>query len=574
MNLSGPYPIEKTLRLFIFLTTFEMSVAGIFLFRARSLTADAGYSLPRLALLVVWLIGFVFCVSALASALKGSWLFQRIRIGLEILLRSETQFAHVWGWLIVLIVISWGAVALFHFMPEFLEFLWSSLPVLMEQYLVVVFVFGVFAAQCVLLMWRLNPQGVVVLNGFGSTAATAILLFLFALFVYASTAIHLDLATRSRTTYFPELAQAFLQGRLDLPNPPATKDLTLFAGKYYVSFPPLGALLMLPSVAWRGVDSINTLLFNAIFAALGVMCTFLMLETIKKLGWSQLRWWENALLALFLGFGTAQYYLSTRLLVNLISHILTTAFLALSLWLAFASVHRSPQIVIFLSGSALGLAMLARPNVVFAWVVLVAIQLQGLRESGAFTGRRFVRQVIALTIPIFVVMLGLFWYNLVRFGAPLDFGYTYMLLKDPSDLVMYGQFHPHFILENLYDNFFRLPYWESACRMFAPNPQGTSIFLTSPVVLYLFLAWKKEIWVQGAWLSIGLIALCHALYYNSGAIQFGYRFSLDFMPIVIALLAFGFRKKLSNLSIGLIVLSMLVNYIGVLWMTHRWCVNF
>jgi hypothetical protein len=51
MKLTSPHPIENALCLFILLTTIEASWMGEHLIRARSLTADAGYSLPRPGLL-------------------------------------------------------------------------------------------------------------------------------------------------------------------------------------------------------------------------------------------------------------------------------------------------------------------------------------------------------------------------------------------------------------------------------------------------------------------------------------------------------------------------------------------
>lgn len=574
MKLTRPFPLEKSLHLFTLATILELSVMGIFLIRARSLTADAGYSLPRLGLLIAWLIGFAFCVLVLASAHQGSWLFRRIRDWLENLSGSEKQFVRVWGWLIILVVICWATVVTFLFMPEFPGFVWPALPILVEQYAAVIFIIGALAAQSLLLLWGLSSQTLADLRGFGTTSTKATLLFLAAFFVYSYTAIHLDLAIRSKTSYFPELAQSFLQGRLDLPGPLATKDLTLFDGKYYVSFPPLAALLLLPLVAMRGVDSVNILLFNVFFASLGIAFTFLMLENMRPSGWNRLRWWENSLLALFLGFGTAQFYLTEKVLVNLINHGLTTTFLALSLWLAFAGAHLQKRLVVFGAGAALGLAMLARPNVIFASVVLAAILFQGLRRLDRFTLNRFFEQTVLLLIPVGVIILGLFWYNQARFGSPFDFGYSYMLLDSPDDLLTYGQFHFHFIPENLFDNFLRLPYWEDRCQMLAPNPQGTSIFLTSPLLIYLVRSWKGDEWVRGAWISVGAIALTHALYYNSGAVQFGYRFSMDFMPVVVALLAYGFKERLPKLAVLLILYSVLVNYAGVLWSTHRWCENF
>jgi len=95
MNLIRPFPLEKSLRLFILVTTLELSVMGMFLVRARSLTGDTGYTLPRLILLLAWLIGLVICVWALASAYKRSWLFQQTLGRVENLSGSENQVVQV-----------------------------------------------------------------------------------------------------------------------------------------------------------------------------------------------------------------------------------------------------------------------------------------------------------------------------------------------------------------------------------------------------------------------------------------------------------------------------------------------
>ncbi|MEZ4678153.1 MAG: hypothetical protein R2932_28450 [Caldilineaceae bacterium] len=80
--------------------------------------------------------------------------------------------------------------------------------------------------------------------------------------------------------YFNNLADAFLHGRLYLVNPPSTDDLTFYAGQWYVPFPPLPALLMVPWVALYGLADVNTVFFGALFGALNVTLLFLLLRTL------------------------------------------------------------------------------------------------------------------------------------------------------------------------------------------------------------------------------------------------------------------------------------------------------
>jgi len=56
--------------------------------------------------------------------------------------------------------------------------------------------------------------------------------------------------------HYAHLADAFLHGRFDLRNgPPAYaqgNDFASFEGKWFISFPPLPAILMMPMVALAG----------------------------------------------------------------------------------------------------------------------------------------------------------------------------------------------------------------------------------------------------------------------------------------------------------------------------------
>ena len=77
-------------------------------------------------------------------------------------------------------------------------------------------------------------------------ALRALLVFVLALTAYWGTALVFGNQATPDVAYFNILADAFLHGRTYLVAPPATHDLTAFQGRWYVPFPPLPALLMLP----------------------------------------------------------------------------------------------------------------------------------------------------------------------------------------------------------------------------------------------------------------------------------------------------------------------------------------
>ena len=63
---------------------------------------------------------------------------------------------------------------------------------------------------------------------------------------------------------------------------------------------------------------------------------------------------------------------------------------------------------------------------------------------------------------------------------------------------------------------------------------------------------------KALWVTIATTALPSLLYHNSGYVQAGYRFSLDYLIYFIILLAIGARPQ-TKLFRGLIVFSFAVN---------------
>ena len=111
-----------------------------------------------------------------------------------------------------------------------------------------------------------------------------ITIFVIALGVYWGTASWFGKTATPDTAYFNDLADAFLHGQLYLAQPPANHDLTQYQGHWYVPFPPLPALLMLPWVALAGSPAIKTVLFCAIFGALNVTFIHLLLAALSRRG--------------------------------------------------------------------------------------------------------------------------------------------------------------------------------------------------------------------------------------------------------------------------------------------------
>lgn len=395
-----------------------------------------------------------------------------------------------------------------------------------------------------------------------SKKLVALLIFGVAFTLYWGTAWFFNATATPSVAYFDHLADAFLHGRLDLVAPPDTHDLTHHAGRWYVPFPPLPALLLLPWVAVTGVASVQTVLFAALLGGSNVALLYLLLVALSDRGWSQLATADHLWLTLLFGCGSVHWYMATLGSVWFVGQLCTVTFVILALWLAVRG--RSP----WLAGAALALALLARPNVIFTWVLVVGIGLTiSQQEQGRSPSPLVWRWAVASAIPLGLAVAGLLLYNQARFGAPLDFGYLTENVADKlaPDLQRYGQFHWHYLRKNLWAMGLAGPLWNAERNTWEPDPEGMSLLLTTPALIYLGRAWCREAWVIASWVAVALLLMPLLLYYNTGWWQFGYRFSLDFMPPVLMLLAVAAGKAVSVRMRFLILLGGVVNLYGVVW---------
>ena len=77
-----------------------------------------------------------------------------------------------------------------------------------------------------------------------------------------------------------------------------------------------------------------------------------------------------------------------------------------------------------------------------------------------------------------------------------------------------------------------------SCPLIAPRDVGMSLFLTSPGWLLGFLSlrwWGRDRLVSGSALAVAAIATVNLMHFSQGWVQFGYRFSNDFIPFALIL---------------------------------------
>jgi len=290
---------------------------------------------------------------------------------------------------------------------------------------------------------------------------------------------------------------------------------------------------------------------------------YLILSELNKWKWIQISTAGIFLLVTIFLFGTPHFWVGFSGRGWYVSQILTGLFLALATYAALRSWSAWGV------GTFIAIAMTARPNSLMTWPFVFAIAMQILKET---EGKINLRQVFFWSLktipPIALAIVGLLTYNYLRFENILDFGYT--TVNAGPDIIQnvqtWGMFSPHFIPINLMVMFFKMPRFPlSGPWPIEPSTTGMSIFLTTPALIYLFHRYPKHWWVIGAWVAIFFNLAFLSLYSNTGAHQFGYRYILDLLVPLIAMLAVGMSRKIPWHFIALVVVSIVINLYGANW---------
>jgi hypothetical protein len=369
------------------------------------------------------------------------------------------------------------------------------------------------------------------------------------------------------------LADGWLHGHLYLHNvPPDTGDYTLHNGHWYVAFPPLPAVLLLPLVAifHLSYSAIISLVFSV---GMGILNIWFMLEVLKRFSqWqsARLRFEAIAWFVALFALGTEHLYATMQGDVWFTAHIVATTFLLLYIG---ETLHKRRP---FVAGLYLGLAALSRSTTLFTFPFFVLLTISAFLASRKEGMQRtqFLpwKELFSFFAVLGVFIAGMLIYNLARFGSLFDFGYSTMNVNIfvSGDLHTYGQFNPHFILTNLRYMLLEPPSLVPHLPYLSFSPLGTGIFWTTPALAFAFLAFrhKEHRWLAAALLCACLLPMAFLLmYFNTGWYQFGYRFILDFLPFVLLLAVLGMRAIPGWREKLLIVLSVAMNIWGLVVFT-------
>lgn len=326
-------------------------------------------------------------------------------------------------------------------------------------------------------------------------------------------------------------ALAWRQGLLHLPEDVPHLELAIFEGEYYVSFPPLPSVILLPLTYLFGIATPDTLLVK--LYALGA-CV-LMYYALKRAGYERV---SAAALAFLICF-------SSSLLPLTLDGAVWYHAQVLAFFLTMAAVCLLTMDLPTLALLCYALSVACRPFNALYGLPLFFTWFSLYRQAGV-SWKSATRPLIPGVCLGLLVAFGIGLYNYVRFGNPLEFGHNYL----PEFSFQGGiQFSIDHVWNHLKTFLWGTPvYWENGAmkvRQF-----GYSMLLACPTLLLMLVQAgidlvKKQARIEKA--VVLLTCLLHAFFLlfhrTFGGFQLGARYAVDLIPYTFLFLLLTPEKK-------------------------------
>jgi hypothetical protein len=382
-------------------------------------------------------------------------------------------------------------------------------------------------------------------------------------------------------------------------------------GRGLIPFPPLPAVFLVPFVAVWGLATSEHLV-GAFLGGIDVGLAWWMLGRLPI----SLR--SRALATAFFAFGTVFWYTAQLGTTWYFAHIVAVGFSFLAVGLALGA---DPDSVVdedelpdddpidearaapltarlrdalsidrrqFLAGLALGLASTARLSVVFGAPFFLLV------GGGGSWLRRGWSAAVGAAIPIAILLV----YNVISTGHLVHPAYAYLYRLESLGYPQLG-YHadweledPRYIPQNLGIALLSLPVpfpdaepraigglplctepdaqrsvLDVSCPFALPRDTGMSILFSSPAYLLAIPALRRlygrSRLVSGAAVAVLVIGVFNLMHFSQGWVQIGYRFSNDFAPFALPIVALGIDRLRGIpahwLAIALIGLSVAVS---------------
>jgi len=323
---------------------------------------------------------------------------------------------------------------------------------------------------------------------------------------------------------------------------------------YFISFPPFPGVVMLPFVAAIGYNT-NDVLITVLVGGLNAVLLFWFLQLLVTRGHSKRNQRDNVILTLAFAFGTVAFFSSVRGEVWFTALIMG---IAVNIGFMMASLDLKHPM---LAGLLIGLGFATRTPILFcgmffAWQLFFPgnIWQRGRWPVILKTGIKF-------AVPLVAVLAVLAWYNASRFGDPGEFGHAFLSGGAGERVRTHGMFSFAYLNRNLLSGLLAMPRFTTEAPYVMISNHGIGMLATTPFMFFLLWPRERPPLRVALWLAVAAAAIPGFFYQNTGWVQFGFRFALDYMPYLFALLALGDRPIDRKFMI-LIGIAILVNLFG------------
>lgn len=344
------------------------------------------------------------------------------------------------------------------------------------------------------------------------------------------------------------LANDITQGRVDLSSLTTINDIVTIDGRHYQ------AMSLLPTVPYLAFVPFEVLWpFSRwiVSAVIGILAAWLALPVARRYGpGGTATYWLAALGA----FGTMLFTLAIEGDFYYLAHLesVLLAFVALIEW----HDRRRPWVL----GLLVGLAALARPTLLLMALPLGLVLLAEARDR--------MRSAAEFALPIAGAVLVTAAWDYVRFGSVLETGYGIAWITPPLEALrsqgLFSIVHVPTNLALFVGGGFGI---RDAFPWLVPSSEGQSILLTTPALLVAVNAGFRGRLNQMLWGAAMLTAIPVFLYYGGGGgATYGYRYAMDFIPFLFALVAIALKLRFGNLEKVLIGLSVAFVCYGYVWL--------
>jgi hypothetical protein len=399
------------------------------------------------------------------------------------------------------------------------------------------------------------------------------------------------------TSYYQQLGDAFAHGQVSLLEEPAPAllsledpytfanregiahpwDVVFYQGKFYLYWGPAPALVVLLTGLISRVEFGDHKLVFIFVSGVFILSALLILR-IRSRFFPSLRWVYVIPGILLAGFANPMLWLLNRPAVYEAAIASGQFFLISGIYFVFLALEKNRLEFwkLMLSGACLGLAVASRASLAYAALFLAMMIAGYVFRLGKLLPEK-IRRLGSFALPLAMIAAALGWYNWVRFGDWLEFGFKYQLTGMNTHILTFSPANLLINLHNYFLNPYRLlstfPYVKprlGSLFIFFPikspsnyySEHTTGILLTTPFILFALIPVVHLLWFAGKsatgaikkipftdersgdglfrWTALSLaggafFAFAPILLYIAGIM----RFLGDVMPLLVLLSTFG-----------------------------------